>query len=69
MSSLHDMTAVDAAYVACMVVTIVAADVLCFRHHLLPRLAFNVGTVLVYLAFYFRYLHHGPASSQPAPTD
>jgi len=68
MSSLRTMTAVDALYVACLVCTIIAFDVVFFRHHFFPRLAFNVGTVLIYLAFYFRYLHHAP-TQQSAPTD
>jgi hypothetical protein len=41
-----------------MVVAIVGVDVLVFRHHFWPRLAANVGIVLLAAAFYFRYIHH-----------
>ena len=49
---------VAALYVAAMVVVIVGADVLFFRGHLWERLAVNVGIVLVFGAFYFRFVHH-----------
>lgn len=49
----------SALYVAGMVVVIVAADVLFFRGHVWERLAANVGIVLVFLAFYARFLRHG----------
>jgi hypothetical protein len=46
-------------YVVAMVVVIVAVDVpLFFRDHVWERLAANVGVVLVFAAFYFRFLHH-----------
>lgn len=38
-----------------MVAIIVALDVLIFRHHFWPRLMVNVGVVLVFAAFYFRF--------------
>jgi predicted anti-sigma-YlaC factor YlaD len=38
-----------------MVAIIVALDVLLFRHHLWPRLMVNIGVVLVFAAFYFRF--------------
>jgi len=41
-----------------MVVTIVAVDVLFFRHRFGERLLANIGIVLVFIAFYFRFLHH-----------
>ena len=41
-----------------MVAVIVAVDVLVFRHHLWERLAANVGIVLVFVAFYFRFIRH-----------
>lgn len=47
-----------ALYVVAMVVIIVGLDILVFRNHLWPRLAANVGIVLVFGAFYFRYLRH-----------
>jgi hypothetical protein len=47
-----------ALYIIAMVVIIVGLDILVFRNHLWPRLAANVGIVLVFGAFYFRYLRH-----------
>lgn len=43
--------------VLAMVVLIVAADVLIFRHHFWPRLMANAGIVLVFAAFYVRFRH------------
>ncbi len=37
-----------------MVVLIVSLDLLFFRHHTTERLLLNVGTVLVFIAFYLR---------------
>ncbi len=39
-----------------MVVVVVGVDVLFFRDHLWERLMVNVGIVLVFGAFYLRYL-------------
>jgi hypothetical protein len=50
--------ATDVLYVLAMVAVVVAVDVLFFRGHFWPRLAVNVGIVLVFLAFYFRFLKH-----------
>jgi hypothetical protein len=47
-----------ALYIVAMVVIIVGLDILVFRNHFWPRLAANVGIVLVFGAFYFRYLRH-----------
>lgn len=49
-------TAVNAVYVLAMILTIVTVDLLFFRSHFGPRLAANVGIVLVYLAFYWRFV-------------
>jgi hypothetical protein len=49
--------AANALYVIAMVGTIVVVDVLIFRHHFWARLAANVGIVLLFVAFYFRYFH------------
>ncbi len=49
----------QAAVVVCvlaMVAVIVGVDVLFFRNHFWPRLMSNVGIVLVFGAFYLRYL-------------
>ena len=43
-------------YVAAMIAVIVGLDVAFFRHRFWQRLAANVGTVLVFGAFYFRFL-------------
>jgi len=45
-------------YVLAMVAIVVGVDVLFFRNQLWPRLAVNVGIVLVFVAFYFRFLKH-----------
>jgi hypothetical protein len=45
-------------YVVVMVGVLVGVDVLFFRGHGWERLAANVGLVLVFGAFYFRFLHH-----------
>ena len=45
-----------ALYVAAMVAVVVGADVLFFRGHVWERLAANVGIVLVFGAFYFRFV-------------
>ena len=44
------------AYALTMVVLIVGIDVLLFRHHFWPRLMVNVGIVLVFGAFYLRFM-------------
>jgi hypothetical protein len=43
-------------YVLAMVGVVVGVDVLFFRHQFWPRLLVNVGIVLVFLAFYWRFL-------------
>jgi hypothetical protein len=45
-----------ALYVAAMVAVIVGLDVAFFRSRFWERLAVNIGTVLVFGAFYFRFL-------------
>ena len=45
-----------ALFLATMIATIVGVDLTFFRHHLWPRLAANVGIVLVFVAFYFRFI-------------
>ena len=47
-----------ALYVVLMAAVVVAVDVLFFRGHVLERLAANIGIVLIFVAFYFRFLHH-----------
>ena len=43
-------------YVLALVGVVVAADVLFFRHQFWERLAVNIGVVLVFVAFYLRFL-------------
>jgi hypothetical protein len=45
-------------YVLAMVAVVVAVDVLFFRHQLWPRLISNIGIVLVFAAFYLRFLRN-----------
>jgi hypothetical protein len=45
-----------ALYVLVMVAVVVGVDVLFFRHQFWARLLVNVGIVLVFAAFYFRFL-------------
>ena len=45
-------------YVLAMVIVVVGVDVLFFRNHFWERLAANVGIVLVFGAFYYRFLKH-----------
>src|SRR6516165_5426263 len=57
-----------ALYVLALVAVVVAVDVLFFRHHFWERLVANVGIVLVFGAFYFRFLKHPlaqPRRQQP----
>ena len=45
-------------YVLAMVAVIVGVDILFFRHQFTERLLANIGIVLVFLAFYFRFVKH-----------
>ncbi len=51
-------SAAGVLYVVGMAAVVVGVDVLFFRSHLWERLAANVGIVLVFVAFYFRFLRH-----------
>lgn len=48
--------AVPVLYVVAMIAVVVGMDVLFFRHQVWERLAANVGIILVFAAFYFRFL-------------
>jgi protein-S-isoprenylcysteine O-methyltransferase Ste14 len=50
--------AIVVPYVLTMVAVVVGVDVLFFRHHSWPRLLVNIGIVLVFGAFYLRFLKH-----------
>lgn len=43
-------------YLLAMVAVVVGVDVLFFRNRFWPRLIVNAGIVLVFLAFYLRFL-------------
>lgn len=43
-------------YALIMVAVVVGTDVLLFRHHFWARLLVNIGIVLVFGAFYLRFL-------------
>ncbi len=43
-------------YVLVMIATVVGVDILFFRHDFWGRLLVNVGIVLVFAAFYLRFL-------------
>jgi hypothetical protein len=43
-------------YVLALVAVVVGVDILFFRHHFWERLVVNVGIVLVFVAFYLRFL-------------
>lgn len=50
------MRAVIAIYLLAMVAIIVGVDVAIFRHRFVERLLANVGIVLIFAAFYMRFL-------------
>jgi hypothetical protein len=50
--------AIVVLYVLAMVAVVVVVDVLFFRHLFWQRLIVNVGVVLVFAAFYLRFLKH-----------
>jgi uncharacterized membrane protein YqjE len=43
-------------YALAMVAVVVSVDILFFKHHFWERLIVNVGIVLVFGAFYWRFL-------------
>ena len=45
-------------YAVAMIGLIVAVDVLIFRNHFWGRLMVNIGILLVFAAFYLRFLKH-----------
>jgi hypothetical protein len=48
--------AISALYVSAMIAVIVGVDILFFRNRFWERLLVNVGIVLVFAAFYLRFL-------------
>ncbi len=51
-----DRQAVIVLYVLALVAVVVGVDILFFRHQFWERLMVNVGIVLVFGAFYLRFL-------------
>ena len=45
-------------YVLAMVAVVVVVDIFFFKNHLWERLLVNVGIVLIFGAFYLRFLRH-----------
>ncbi|MFI7189244.1 hypothetical protein ACIBQ0_05875 [Nocardia nova] len=43
-------------YVLALMAVVVGVDVLFFRHHFWARLLVNIGIVLVFAAFYLRFV-------------
>jgi hypothetical protein len=43
-------------YALALAAVVVGVDILFFRHQFWERLAVNIGIVLVFAAFYFRFL-------------
>jgi len=50
--------AASALYVVSMAAVIVGVDFAFFRNRFWERLTVNIGIVLVFVAFYFRFLRH-----------
>ena len=50
-----------ALYVLSLIVVVVAVDVFFLSHHFLERLLVNVGIVLVFGAFYLRFVRRPPS--------
>jgi hypothetical protein len=53
-----DRTIVGVLSAVVLAALVVTVDVLFFRGHFWERLAANIGIVLLFGAFYFRFLHH-----------
>ena len=47
-----------AIFIVLMVAVIIGVDILFFRNFFWGRLAVNIGIVLIFVAFYFRFLRH-----------
>ena len=45
-------------YIVVMIAVVVSADLLFFKHRFWERLMVNIGIVLVFGAFYLRFLKH-----------
>ena len=47
-----------AAYILVLIAVVVSMDVLFFKHRFWERLIVNIGIVLVFAAFYLRFLEN-----------
>jgi preprotein translocase subunit SecE len=47
---------ISVLYVVVMIAAVVGVDLLFFRNHFWERLISNIGIVLVFVAFYLRFL-------------
>jgi hypothetical protein len=47
---------ITALYLVLLVATVVAVDLAFFRNQFWERMAVNIGIVLIFSAFYFRFL-------------
>ena len=45
-------------YVGAMIIMIILVDVIFFKNHTMERLAANVGIVLLFVAFYWRFFKY-----------
>ena len=54
---MMDKTIAAVLYVIVMIVVVVAIDILFLKDRFWPRLLVNIGIVLVFIAFYWRFLY------------
>lgn len=52
-------TLANTLYIGLMISTIVLVDFSFFKNHTWPRLAVNVGMVMIFGAFYYRFMKRG----------
>lgn len=53
-----DKTIIIALYLILLIAIIVSLDVLFFRYDFWARLILNIGIVLVFIAFYLRFINN-----------
>jgi hypothetical protein len=59
MGGVVNRTFANTLYIGLMISTIVLVDFSFFKNHIWPRLAVNVGIVMIYGAFYYRFMKRG----------
>jgi hypothetical protein len=52
----RDLHQANVVYILLLIAVIVGVDFLFFKNHFWERLAANIGIVLLFAAFYFRFL-------------